>query len=192
MLPLWLGISIPSCFISVFPRVMNHHRPTSSSKDTDRDQKKDLKRKAAEQSASEWNTLLIWARRERGPFYDPMTHIYHVDRNSDRYFAGYTEQDREEAMHATSGGEDDGPQLPPQGTPSSTVAAVPKVVVSSPVSSSVVDPQVSTSSEQGTGPSSAASTPVHAAVQTIKPALGQARPRGRPRCVINRFSSVFG
>lgn len=41
------------------------------------------------------NSLLIWARKQRGPYYDPTTRMYHVSHNSKRYFAGYTEQDAE-------------------------------------------------------------------------------------------------
>ncbi|PKC74329.1 hypothetical protein RhiirA1_206652 [Rhizophagus irregularis] len=57
--------------------------------------KKDLKRKAAIQATADWNSLLIWARKQRGPYYDPTTRMYHVSHNSKRYFAGYTEQDAE-------------------------------------------------------------------------------------------------
>ncbi|KAF0377033.1 hypothetical protein F8M41_012639 [Gigaspora margarita] len=57
--------------------------------------KKDLKRKAARQATADWNGLLIWARKQRGPYYDPTTRMYHVNRNSKKYFAGYTEADAE-------------------------------------------------------------------------------------------------
>ncbi|CAI2164354.1 20342_t:CDS:2 [Funneliformis geosporum] len=46
-------------------------------------------------SSDDWNSLLIWARKQRGPYYDPTTRMYHVSHNTKRYFAGYTEQDAE-------------------------------------------------------------------------------------------------
>ncbi|CAG8659572.1 1463_t:CDS:2 [Rhizophagus irregularis] len=48
------------------------------------------------------NSLLIWARKQRGPYYDPTTRMYHVSHNSKRYFAGYTEQDAEAEDAAAS------------------------------------------------------------------------------------------
>ncbi|KAG9290670.1 hypothetical protein G9A89_011633 [Geosiphon pyriformis] len=48
--------------------------------------------------------LLIWARKQRGPYYDPTTRMYHVDRNSRRYFSGYTLEDAEaENLSVASG-----------------------------------------------------------------------------------------
>ncbi|CAG8594002.1 8059_t:CDS:2, partial [Paraglomus occultum] len=41
------------------------------------------------------NSLLIWARKQRGPYYDPSTRMYHVDKNSKHYYEGYTEANAE-------------------------------------------------------------------------------------------------
>ncbi|RHZ89150.1 hypothetical protein Glove_18g57 [Diversispora epigaea] len=68
-------------------------------------EKKDLKRKDAIQATAEWNSLLIWARKQRGPYYDPTTRMYHVNRNSDKYFSGYTEQDAEAEGDAIPSGQ---------------------------------------------------------------------------------------
>ncbi|RUP49552.1 hypothetical protein BC936DRAFT_142250 [Jimgerdemannia flammicorona] len=166
---------------------MNHHnRPAP--KDTERDQKKDLKRRAAEQSAADWNTLLIWARRERGPFYDPMTHTYHVDRNSDRYFAGYTELDREEAMMSAAGARSEDESMPPMPPSLTPASAVPKVVVSSPAYHGLADPTListanGTNSEPMAGSSLSASTPATGIAAASKSGGSPARPRGRPRYV---------
>ncbi|KAL1921435.1 uncharacterized protein VTP21DRAFT_11151 [Calcarisporiella thermophila] len=43
------------------------------------------------------NKLLLWARKERGPFYDPNTKSYHVDFNSSYYYEGYTPSEDEES-----------------------------------------------------------------------------------------------
>ncbi|GES99618.1 hypothetical protein BCR41DRAFT_351732 [Rhizophagus clarus] len=72
------------------------------SKNIVQETKKDLKRKAAIQATADWNSLLIWARKQRGPYYDPTTRMYHVSHNSKRYFAGYTEQDAEAEDAAAS------------------------------------------------------------------------------------------
>ncbi|CAG8582187.1 6227_t:CDS:2 [Ambispora gerdemannii] len=51
------------------------------------------------------NNLLIWARKQRGPYYDPTTRMYQVDFNSKRYFSGYSLEDAEAENNiaATSG-----------------------------------------------------------------------------------------
>ncbi|KAE8229709.1 hypothetical protein CF326_g5314 [Tilletia indica] len=41
----------------------------------------------AETSAAEWNSLLIWARRQRGPQWDTGTAIWQVDRHSQEYYS---------------------------------------------------------------------------------------------------------
>ncbi|CEH14283.1 hypothetical protein CBOM_02145 [Ceraceosorus bombacis] len=38
-------------------------------------------------SAAEWNSLLCWARRQRGPQWDESTGFWQVDRNSAAYYA---------------------------------------------------------------------------------------------------------
>ncbi|ORY88176.1 hypothetical protein BCR35DRAFT_302118, partial [Leucosporidium creatinivorum] len=44
----------------------------------------------AAKSARQWNGLLHWARRARGPQWDWGTATYHVDMSSPEYFAGVT------------------------------------------------------------------------------------------------------
>ncbi|KAI5477679.1 hypothetical protein MNV49_006065 [Pseudohyphozyma bogoriensis] len=44
----------------------------------------------AAKSASQWNSLLLWARKGRGPQWEWGTGMYHVDRNSPEYYAGVT------------------------------------------------------------------------------------------------------
>ncbi|ORY08241.1 hypothetical protein K493DRAFT_309855 [Basidiobolus meristosporus CBS 931.73] len=34
------------------------------------------------------NKLLLWARKARGPFYDPSTRLYQVNKGSHMYFSG--------------------------------------------------------------------------------------------------------
>jgi len=46
------------------------------------------KRAKAQRSASEWNSLLRWARLARGPQWDFSTAIYMVDRGSAEYWQG--------------------------------------------------------------------------------------------------------
>ncbi|KAE8189793.1 hypothetical protein A4X06_0g6211 [Tilletia controversa] len=41
----------------------------------------------AETSAAEWNSLLIWARRQRGPQWDTGTAVWQVDRHSQEYYS---------------------------------------------------------------------------------------------------------
>ncbi|KAM0787329.1 hypothetical protein ACM66B_003418 [Microbotryomycetes sp. NB124-2] len=42
------------------------------------------------QNASDWNKLLGWVRRARGPQWDYATATYHVKKNSSEYFGGVT------------------------------------------------------------------------------------------------------
>ncbi|SGY16915.1 BQ5605_C012g07026 [Microbotryum silenes-dioicae] len=42
----------------------------------------------AAKSASQWNSLLRWARHQRGPQWDYATCQYHVDRSTPEYYAG--------------------------------------------------------------------------------------------------------
>ncbi|KAM0752747.1 hypothetical protein T439DRAFT_323361 [Meredithblackwellia eburnea MCA 4105] len=44
----------------------------------------------ASKSASQWNGLLRWARKSRGPQWDWATGMYHVDTSSPEYFANVT------------------------------------------------------------------------------------------------------
>lgn len=43
-------------------------------------------------SAAEWNSLLLWARKMRGPQWDYGTAQYMVERNGLDYFAGVEEK----------------------------------------------------------------------------------------------------
>ncbi|KAK9893839.1 hypothetical protein P389DRAFT_212949 [Cystobasidium minutum MCA 4210] len=47
-------------------------------------------RQSAAKDASNWNSLLRWHRRNRGPQWDYSTAMYHVDQGSPEYYAGVT------------------------------------------------------------------------------------------------------
>ncbi|KAK9768284.1 hypothetical protein K7432_001197 [Basidiobolus ranarum] len=57
------------------------------------DDKQEVKRHNAIKAASEWNKLLLWARKARGPFYDPSTRMHQVDKGSGLYFSGVKVED---------------------------------------------------------------------------------------------------
>lgn len=46
-------------------------------------------RKESMKSSADWNSLLLWARKERGPYYCFTSKMYQVDRNSNEYWSGY-------------------------------------------------------------------------------------------------------
>ncbi|UZJ54727.1 hypothetical protein CBS101457_004047 [Exobasidium rhododendri] len=65
-------------------------------------------------SAAEWNSLLIWARRQRGPQWDAATATWQVDAGSSEYYSFCSDPARqtklskasEEARYGTKGGVD--------------------------------------------------------------------------------------
>ncbi|KAK9763737.1 hypothetical protein K7432_009335 [Basidiobolus ranarum] len=57
------------------------------------DHKQEAKRHVSVRSASEWNKLLLWARKARGPFYDPSTRLHQVNKGSRLYFSGVRMED---------------------------------------------------------------------------------------------------
>ncbi|KDN45885.1 hypothetical protein K437DRAFT_268287 [Tilletiaria anomala UBC 951] len=59
-------------------------------------------------SAAEWNSLLIWARANRGPQWDAATGLWHVDKGSQAYYSFCSNpRQSEEAAQVQSGAADD-------------------------------------------------------------------------------------
>ncbi|KAG0295430.1 hypothetical protein BGZ98_001402, partial [Dissophora globulifera] len=55
-------------------------------------QRKEMRKHGAIRDTSYWNKLLITARKSRGPYLCPTTRMYHVDRLSNLYWSGYTDE----------------------------------------------------------------------------------------------------
>ncbi|KAG0373212.1 hypothetical protein BGX24_012003 [Mortierella sp. AD032] len=55
-------------------------------------QRKEMRKHGAIRDTSYWNTLLIAARKSRGPYLCPSTRTYHVDRTSKLYWSGYNDE----------------------------------------------------------------------------------------------------
>ncbi|KAF9303436.1 hypothetical protein BGZ91_009108, partial [Linnemannia elongata] len=51
-----------------------------------------MRKHGAIRDTSYWNTLLIAARKSRGPYLCPSTRTYHVDRASNLYWRGYSDK----------------------------------------------------------------------------------------------------
>ncbi|KAG0281173.1 hypothetical protein BGZ95_006226 [Linnemannia exigua] len=51
-----------------------------------------MRKHGAIRDTSYWNTLLIAARKSRGPYLCPSTRTYHVDRTSKLYWSGYSDE----------------------------------------------------------------------------------------------------
>ncbi|SCZ93744.1 BZ3500_MvSof-1268-A1-R1_Chr6-3g08857 [Microbotryum saponariae] len=102
--------------------------PLEPELDATSDELEDSPMHRAAKSASQWNSLLRWARHQRGPQWDYATGQYHVDRSTPEYYAGV---ERSTALasalpshisHNASGGAS--PAFSGPGTPAHEVAGV--------------------------------------------------------------------
>ncbi|KAF9910948.1 hypothetical protein EC991_005122 [Linnemannia zychae] len=87
-------------------------------------QRKEMRKHGAIRDTSYWNTLLIAARKSRGPYLCPSTRTYHVDRASKLYWSGYSDTVEPETPDASiptvTVGQDGATE---NGAPGSTVEA---------------------------------------------------------------------
>jgi len=72
---------------------------------------------AGADNASEWNSLLIHARAERGPQWDVATQMFHVDRGSDLYFDSTPLTTGAEPPPSEDPSSDPSSSMPPMGDP---------------------------------------------------------------------------